>query len=95
MSKLDTLAGLAVKYNISVRAPRPARAARPRTAGLGRGTNVACAPQVSDIKRSNGLLSDTAMFAKDTLLIPTRAMPPIGCAVLRQAPREQCPGCFA
>lgn len=35
-------------------------------------------PQVSDIKRSNGLLSDTAMFAKDTLLIPTRAMPPIG-----------------
>ena len=36
------------------------------------------APQVSDIKRSNGLLSDTAMFAKDTLLIPTRAMPPIG-----------------
>ncbi|KAK9839447.1 hypothetical protein WJX81_002611 [Elliptochloris bilobata] len=50
VSKLDTLAGLAVKYNISV----------------------------SDIKRSNGLLSDTAMFAKDTLLIPTRAMPPIG-----------------
>ena len=46
------------------------------------------APQVSDIKRSNGLLSDTAMFAKDTLLIPTRAMPPIGhapCTVSQQA----------
>ena len=30
--------------------------------------------QVSDIKRANGLLSDTGMFAKDTLLIPTQAM---------------------
>ena len=31
--------------------------------------------QVADIKRANGLLSDTAMFAKDCLLIPTRSMP--------------------
>ena len=30
--------------------------------------------QVSDIKRANGLLSDTGMYAKDTLLIPTQAM---------------------
>ncbi|KAK9917383.1 hypothetical protein WJX75_003789 [Coccomyxa subellipsoidea] len=50
VTKLDTLAGLAVRYHVSV----------------------------SDIKRSNGLLSDSAMYAKDTLLIPTRAMPPLG-----------------
>ena len=37
--------------------------------------------QVSDIKRANGLLADSAMFAKDTLLIPTRPMP-IGCVCL-------------
>ena len=36
--------------------------------------------QVSDIKRSNGLLSDIAMYAKDRLFIPTQAMPPIGYA---------------
>jgi len=34
--------------------------------------------QVADIKRANGLLSDSAMFAKDKLLIPTKAMPPMG-----------------
>lgn len=34
--------------------------------------------QVADIKRANGLLSDSAMFAKDKLLIPTQAMPPMG-----------------
>ncbi|KAK9802986.1 hypothetical protein WJX73_004393 [Symbiochloris irregularis] len=45
--KTDNLAGLAVRYGVSV----------------------------SDIKRANGLLSDTAMFAKDTLLIPTQALP--------------------
>ncbi|CAL8463425.1 g2959 [Coccomyxa elongata] len=50
VTKLDTLAGLAVRYHVSV----------------------------SDIKRSNGLLSDSAMYAKDTLLIPTQAMPPLG-----------------
>ena len=31
--------------------------------------------QVSDIKRANGLLADSAMFGKDTLLIPTRPLP--------------------
>ena len=36
--------------------------------------------QVADIKRANGLLSDSAMFAKDKLLIPTQAMPPMGSA---------------
>lgn len=47
VDKMDTLAGLAIKYNVSV----------------------------SDIKRCNGLLSDTAMFARDTLLIPTERLP--------------------
>lgn len=47
LTKLDTLAGLAVRYNVTV----------------------------SDIKRANGLLADTAMFAKETLLIPTRPLP--------------------
>lgn len=46
VDKLDTLAGLAVKYNVTV----------------------------SDIKRCNGLLSDSAMFARDTLLIPTKPL---------------------
>lgn len=47
LSKLDTLAGLAIKYNVAV----------------------------ADIKRTNSLLSDSAMFARDTLLIPTRPLP--------------------
>ncbi|KAI3437885.1 hypothetical protein D9Q98_000330 [Chlorella vulgaris] len=47
LTKLDTLAGLAVRYNVTV----------------------------SDIKRANGLLADSAMFGKDTLLIPTRPLP--------------------
>jgi hypothetical protein len=34
--------------------------------------------QVSDIKRANGLLSDSAMFARDNILIPTRPIV-IGC----------------
>lgn len=46
VSRLDNLAGLAIKYNVTV----------------------------ADIKRANGLLSDTAMFAKDTLQIPTRSL---------------------
>ena len=36
--------------------------------------------QVSDIKRANALLSDTGMYAKDTLLIPKQAMA-VGCVV--------------
>lgn len=47
VSKLDTLAGIALKYNVPP----------------------------SDIKRFNGLLSDTAMYARDTLLIPTNLLP--------------------
>lgn len=41
--------------------------------------------QVSDIKRANGLLADSAMFAKDTLLIPTRPLP-VGWAPLLLPP---------
>jgi len=47
LTKLDTLAGLAVKYGVTV----------------------------GDIKRLNGLLSDSAMFARSTLLIPTKQLP--------------------
>lgn len=47
VTKLDTLAGLAIKHNISV----------------------------GDIKRANGLLSDTAMYARDTILIPNQHLP--------------------
>jgi hypothetical protein len=43
----DSLAGLAVRYGVSV----------------------------SDIKRANGLFSDSAMFARDALLIPRGALP--------------------
>lgn len=45
--KTDTLAGLAVRYGITV----------------------------SDIKRANGLLSDSAMFAREYINIPTRHLP--------------------
>ena len=61
MARLDNLAGLAIKYNVTV----------------------------ADIKRANGLLSDTAMFAKDTLLIPTRSLC-IGCAPLQEMLHWQC-----
>ncbi|GIL53464.1 hypothetical protein Vafri_9057 [Volvox africanus] len=47
VSKLDTLAGLAIRYNISV----------------------------GDIKRSNGLLSDSALYARSIILIPTKHLP--------------------
>lgn len=47
LSKMDTLAGLAIRYNVTV----------------------------SDIKRSNSFLSDSAMFARESLLIPTRSLP--------------------
>lgn len=35
--------------------------------------------QVSDIKRANNLLSDTGMFAREFVLIPTQQLP-VGCA---------------
>eukprot|EP00193_Tetraselmis_chui_P013628 CAMPEP_0177795776 /NCGR_PEP_ID=MMETSP0491_2-20121128/26423_1 /TAXON_ID=63592 /ORGANISM="Tetraselmis chuii, Strain PLY429" /LENGTH=331 /DNA_ID=CAMNT_0019318649 /DNA_START=215 /DNA_END=1210 /DNA_ORIENTATION=- len=47
ITKLDTLAGIAVKYGVTV----------------------------SDIKRLNSLLSDSAMFARSTLLVPTKQLP--------------------
>ncbi|KAL6769228.1 hypothetical protein ACKKBF_B17990 [Auxenochlorella protothecoides x Auxenochlorella symbiontica] len=47
VTKLDTLAGVAIRYNASV----------------------------ADIKRCNGLLSDSAMYARETLLIPTQRLP--------------------
>lgn len=47
VTKLDTLAGLAIRYNVTV----------------------------SDIKRANGLLSEITMYARDSLLIPTRPLP--------------------
>ena len=50
-----------------------------RTNPLLKHMHGACA-QVSDIKRANGLLSDSAMFARDSVLIPTRPIV-IGCAV--------------
>lgn len=45
--KRDTLAGLAVKYNVTV----------------------------ADIKRANGFQTDTAMFGRDIVLIPTKPLP--------------------
>jgi len=47
VSSKDTLAGIAIKYNVSV----------------------------ADIKRFNGLLSDTALYARDILLVPTKLYP--------------------
>lgn len=47
ISKMDTMAGLAIRYDVTV----------------------------SDIKRSNSFLSESAMFARKTLLIPTRPLP--------------------
>ncbi|KAJ9530275.1 hypothetical protein QJQ45_023562 [Haematococcus lacustris] len=47
VSKWDTLAGVAVKYNVSV----------------------------ADIKRANGLLSDSAMYALETIQVPTKLLP--------------------
>lgn len=50
----------------------------PTELGANRPRAPSACTQVSDIKRANGLLSDTAMFARDTLLIPTRPLP-VGC----------------
>jgi hypothetical protein len=50
--------------------------------------------QVADIKRTNSLLSDSAMFARETLLIPTRPLP-MGCVPpLAQHVRCIHPLCF-
>ena len=104
VSRLDTLAGIALKYNVPVGACLRGRHgqlhAEPPTAHIamharvGRVTshctvhagccccscrlrNAFCAltPQLADIKRFNGLLSDTAMYGRDTLLIPKNLLP--------------------
>lgn len=38
------------------------------------GMHLRRAPQVSDIKRINGLLTDSAMYARGTLLIPKESL---------------------
>lgn len=40
-----------------------------------RGLPVLTPPQVSDIKRVNGILSDNAMFAREHIKIPTGSVP--------------------
>ena len=79
ITKLDTLAGIAVKYNVSVCSfatlfGRKASSflGSSDTGGLHSKHVRMC--QVADIKRANGLLSDTAMFAKEYLLIPSKSM---------------------
>ncbi|GAX76212.1 hypothetical protein CEUSTIGMA_g3656.t1 [Chlamydomonas eustigma] len=47
VSNLDTLAGLAIKYNVPV----------------------------SDLKRFNGILSDTDLYSRDVMFIPTKLVP--------------------
>ncbi len=50
-------------------------------------TQLACTPrhapphaatQVSDIKRLNGILNDSAIYGRDSLLVPTKPLP-FGC----------------
>ena len=82
VTKLDTMAGLAIRYGVSVGAC-PCLQCTSRHVCLFYTSSLvfyqdACSLQVADIKRANGLLSDSAMFAKDKLLIPTQAMPPMG-----------------
>ncbi len=75
VSKLDTLAGLAIKYDATVLSSLPcadAYLSPPQDLQL----KAACMlVQVSDIKRANGLLSDNSMFARDTLIIPSGPIP--------------------
>jgi hypothetical protein len=77
VSKMDTVAGLAIKYNVSVSHPTVDHGIRPLSPGVWMLTS--CVHQVADIKRANGLLTDTAMFGRETVLIPTQQLP-LGCA---------------
>ena len=70
---MDTLAGLAVKYHVEVNSTSGELSTVLRNIEVLRSDHMCL--QVADIKRANGLLSDSAMFAKDTLLIPTRSLP--------------------
>ena len=77
VTKFDTLAGIAVKYNVPVRVQLEAGGSASTSQGRtpeGHGVR-AMRPQVSEVKRFNGLLNDSAMYARDTLLIPTKLMP--------------------
>lgn len=97
VTKLDTLAGIAVRYNVTVcfnsivplsGQPRHPHVLVPNSVRLwlvlfeivhlywrDPKSLFLSLSQVSDIKRANGLLSDTAMFARDSLVIPLRSMP--------------------
>ena len=98
LTKLDTLAGLAVRYKVTVGVDVAVDAHSMETRVSVSGRCRRCHPthppslpcptglllralQVSDIKRANGLLADSSMFARDTLLIPTRPLP-VGCAAV-------------
>lgn len=142
VAKNDTLEGLAVKYNVTVRLQPSNQPTNSPMSRRGRwaarrawfshtwfslltscraGASMACryssalcphylrpchmpptrcrllrcsGRQVSDIKRANALLADTAMFAKDTLLIPTRPLP-IGCVAGAAAGAERSGSCWA
>jgi hypothetical protein len=75
--KRDTLAGLAVHYKVTV--SRRARCTSLCTALWAWDLIVRIArslpTQVADIKRANGFHNESAMFGKDTLLIPTKPLP--------------------
>ena len=80
VSKTDTLAGLALRYNVSVSAvSHLMRSAThtthdtrtcTRTQTRTRANMHAHLPQVAAIKRTNGLLADTSLFARDAIYIP-------------------------
>lgn len=67
--KTDTLAGLAIRYNVAV-SSKPMQPA-PYVGML----DVALPLQVTDIKRINGILTDNAMFAREYIKIPTGQVP--------------------
>jgi LysM repeat protein len=79
VSTKDTLAGIAIKYNVSVRDGCWGRTPVPLGFAL-TGFHIPSlsiwkSAQVADIKRFNGLLSDTAMYARDVILVPTKLYP--------------------
>lgn len=89
VSPKDTLAGLAIRYNVSVSEKQGGGwhccCALPCCWGVHtakkRGDRT-CVPdltsvlqQVADIKRANGLLSDSALYAMETIQIPTKLLP--------------------
>lgn len=80
VTKLDTLAGLAIKHNVSVSARCSTCWCQPKLHILChlKQKRVLClgvCVQVADIKRVNGLLSDSALYARSSILIPTQIVP--------------------